>query len=562
MTSDKLNAALAAEVFARKGMRHIVISPGSRNAPLIIAFAQHPVIQALIVIDERSAAFFALGIAQQTRKTVAIACTSGSAVLNYAPAIAEAYYQKIPLLVLTADRPSHLIDQGDGQTIRQKNVFANYIVKSYELPEEINSEEEKEAAVDLINEAINLTLTPAGGPVHINLPFSEPIYNQIPALNFPVKFSEPEIAKHEISENEINRLVQTWNSSAKKLVLVGMMEPDEKFRNLLGQLADDDAVVVLSETTSNLNECCIISCIDRVVSTIEPDEANDFKPDLLLTFGGHVVSKMVKAFLKNNKPSFHWNIDPVDFNMDTYQSLTDPVPMNPGGFLEKLLLKTEKKNNSYRDLWKERAERSEQKHQEFLAHCEYSDLKVFEYLLKTVPENSNLQLGNSTPVRYSQLFRAVRKYHYNSNRGTSGIDGTVSTAAGAAFVNGIPTTLITGDIGFLYDSNALMNHHLTGNLRIIIINNGGGGIFRFIPGPDTTSHLEKFFEGRHSWSAKYIAKNFDVPYYTASSLEELHIVLPQFYENQKDERPAILEIFTPNEKNAVILRNYFAFLKI
>ncbi len=147
MTSDKAGVALLAEIFVKKGMEHIVISPGSRNAPVILSFANQSQINAISIVDERSAAFFALGIAQQTKQTVAITCTSGSAALNYAPAIAEAYYQKVPLLVLTADRPEELIDHGDGQTIRQNNVYANYIKKSFELPENINSETEFENAV-------------------------------------------------------------------------------------------------------------------------------------------------------------------------------------------------------------------------------------------------------------------------------------------------------------------------------------------------------------------------------------------------------------------------------
>ncbi len=561
MTSDKVNAALTAELFARKGMKHIVISPGSRNAPLILAFTQHPDIEAVTVVDERSAGFFALGIAQQTRKTVAVACTSGSAVLNYAPAIAEAYYQKIPLLVLTADRPPELIDQGDGQTIRQKEVYANYVLKSFELPEQIQTDEEIEEAMLLVNEAINLSRFPAGGPVHINLPFSEPIYNQVEDLSFKAVIIEPELDTAHLPPDQLIGLANNWNDAKKKLIVAGMLNPGDKLRQQLKQLADDPSVVILSETTSNLNECCTVSCIDRVVSTLGTEELEDFKPDLLVTIGGNVISKMVKAFLRKNKPGAHWNIDPVDFEMDTYQCLTTPVAMDPVMFFQSLIPEISPQKSNYQSLWKERAERSDSRHHGFVAHCEYSDLKVFEKLLQAIPEYSNLQLGNSTPVRYAQLFRPFRKFHYNSNRGTSGIDGTVSTAAGAAFTNDKPTTIITGDLGFLYDSNALMNHHLKGNLRIIIINNGGGGIFRFIAGPDTTDQLEPYFEAHHNWSAKYIALNFDIPYYFACNIEELDQLLPEFYASQKGDRPAILEIRTPSRKNAEILRNYFNYLK-
>jgi 2-succinyl-5-enolpyruvyl-6-hydroxy-3-cyclohexene-1-carboxylate synthase len=318
---------------------------------------------------------------------------------------------------------------------------------------------------------------------------------------------------------------------------------------------------MLSETTSNINGGCSCNCIDKTVSTIKEDEIDAFRPDLLVTFGGPVVSKMVKDFLRKNKPAAHWHIDPVDINMDTYQCLTDGIQMSATNFFGTIKPNFIAGQGDFKQVWKNRALRSESRHDEYLSNCEYSDLKVFETLLESIPEGSNLHLGNSTPVRYAQLFQPNRKFIYNSNRGTSGIDGTVSTAAGAAYLNNKPTTIITGDLGFLYDSSALMNHHLKGNLRIIIINNGGGGIFRFIPGPDTTNELEEFFEVKHSWNAKYIAKNFAIPYFNSTSLVELKKTLPLFYSPQSKGKPAILEIFTPNEKNAVILKNYFSCLK-
>jgi len=177
MTSDKKNISLLADIFIKSGLTDIVISPGSRNAPIILSFANRVGINAFSIIDERSAAFFALGLALNSNKTVAIACTSGSAVLNYASAISEAYYQKIPLLVITADRPENLIDIGDGQTIRQNNVFSNFIKESYQLPLNIESEEKYEDAEVIINKAINSCIFPQCGPVHINTPFDEPIYS-------------------------------------------------------------------------------------------------------------------------------------------------------------------------------------------------------------------------------------------------------------------------------------------------------------------------------------------------------------------------------------------------
>jgi len=351
MTSNKVGVALLAEIFAKKGLKHIIISPGSRNAPIILAFAQHPKIKALSIIDERSAAFFALGMAQQTKQTVAIACTSGTAVLNYAPAIAEAYYQKVPLLVLTADRPPALVDQGDGQIIRQKNVYANYIKKSFELPENISSNGEFENAVYIINEAINLTQSPDYGPVHINLPFSEPIYNQVKSHNLKAIVIDPEHIKNYPDEKKFNTLAKIWNNSPKKLLISGMMDHCPELRKVFSEITNDDTVMMLSETTSNINGDFSCNCIDRIVSTISDDEVEDFQPDLLVTFGGHVISKMVKAFLRKNKPAVHWHIDPVDVKMNTYKCLTEGVQMTPFLFFKEILPQIKKGNGAYKKVW-------------------------------------------------------------------------------------------------------------------------------------------------------------------------------------------------------------------
>lgn len=560
MTSDKKSAALLADLFVKKGLKYIVISPGSRNAPIIISFANHPGIKAISIVDERSAAFFALGMAQQLRETVAIACTSGTAALNYAPAIAEAYYQKVPLLVITADRPEEMIDQGDGQTIRQNNLYKNYSKASFELKEEFRDDADFSNAVKLINKAINLTCYPDYGPVHMNLPFSEPIYNQVESHNWRVKNIQPKINPYDLTDREITSFSDSWNKYKRKLVIAGMMDDNTGMKRILQRITGDPSVVLLSETTSNLDSLATCPCIDNVISTIKPDEAKAFKPDLLVTFGGHVISKMVKEFIRINKPVEHWHIDPVDYQMNTYQCLTSGIRTDPYTFFNEIKAYIKPQNSDYQRLWTERHNRSSQRHSEFLSRCEFSDLKVFETILNFLPENSMVQLGNSTPVRYMQLFKPVKNLLWYSNRGTSGIDGTVSTAAGASYVSLKMTTLITGDLGFFYDSNALMHNHWNSRLRIIIINNGGGGIFRFIPGPEQTGHLHTFFETRHSWKSEFIAQNFGIPYSRAENLEEAERHLSTFYDHGRDVKPAILEIVTPNDRNGEVLKDYFKYL--
>ncbi len=559
MTSSKKNISLLADIFVKHGLSNIVISPGSRNAPIILSFANRSEIKAFSIVDERSAAFFALGLALQSQNIVAIACTSGSAVLNYSSAISEAYYQKIPLLVLTADRPEQLIDVGDGQTIRQKNVFSNFIKKSYQLPISLDSLVSFNTAEEIINEAINCCTFPQPGPVHINIPFDEPIYETTEEL-ISGRIIKYDNKPSTISKSLLNKITTACNSSNKIMIIAGQNTKNDELAHIIEKIYQNKNVVVLAETTSNLNGIPCIDTIDNIVSTIDKNQYELFKPDILISFGGQVVSKMIKKFLRDNKPQYHWHISPSGEIMDTYFSLTETVTSSETEFFSLLSEKLIPVNSNYFELWHKTKQAVDEKKEAFLAKVKYSDLKVFDTILRKLPKNTILHLGNSTPVRYSQLFGSKKLIVYNSNRGVSGIDGQISTAAGYAYTSDRLNVLITGDLGFFYDSNGLMNNYLTPNLKIVVINNSGGGIFRFIPGPDTTQNLEEFFEAKHNWSAEFICKAFDVDYFKSESLEKLNSKLLNFLNNES-QRAQVLEIFTPADQNAKVLRGYFDFLK-
>lgn len=559
MRSEKQGIGDLVEVLARQGLRHVIISPGSRNAPLTISFAQHPDLECLSIADERSAAFFAMGIAQQTRQPVVISCTSGSAALNYAPAIVEAYYQKIPLIVITADRPVEWTDQGDGQTIRQTNIFANYIKGSYELPQDPSDADALWFSNRLVSEAWNTAMHPDQGPVHLNIPFREPLYGQTDQTSNP-KVIQTRREERRLNELDVRELASLWNASSRKLILTGMMTPNAVLNERLHQLADDPSVAVLTETTSNLHSPLFNPCIDSVVNTFEGDDETHFAPDLLVTMGGPVISKMVKAFLRKANPKNHWHVDVTDHHLDTYQSLTDNLPILPETFCEQLLQYTMPVESGFAATWKQRDERSAERGETYLNTIPWSDFKAFEVLLSHLPAEGQLQLANSTAVRYAQLFKALNPIPHYANRGTSGIDGSTSTAAGAAFATGQMTTLITGDMAFFYDSNAFWNQHLTGNLRVILINNGGGGIFRVIKGPSSTNQLEQFFETAHDYDAEHLAKAYKVGYYSCENEEELRQALKGFYQPHNN-RPVILEVKTPRLLNDQLLKDYFVHLR-
>jgi 2-succinyl-5-enolpyruvyl-6-hydroxy-3-cyclohexene-1-carboxylate synthase len=232
----------------------------------------------------------------------------------------------------------------------------------------------------------------------------------------------------------------------------------------------------------------------------------------------------------------------------------------PNKVFSELIKILPEKSSVYFNTWRQRKELLVQRKNKYLVTIPYTDLQVFDFLLKHLPDHTNLHLGNSTPVRYSQLFGSDKKFTYFSNRGVSGIDGQVSTTAGNAYTDKELHVLITGDLGFLYDSNALMNHYLKPNLKIIVINNAGGGIFRFIDGPEQSGHLETFFEAKHDWRAEKIAEAFSLNYYKAENMDQLVASFANFINDQNV--PAVLEIFTPNKKNAEILKAYFEFLKV
>ncbi len=551
MLSNKKGVQLIVNILAQAGIKNVVLSPGSRNAPLSLSFHHHDFFESCVIPDERSAAYFALGISQFTSLPTILVCTSGTAVLNYAPAIAEAYYQKISLIVLTADRPTKWIDQGDGQTIRQENVFANYIQKSYSVNGDASTNDDLKPLNEIMTEAIHETIL-FSAPVHINITLEEPLYLLDESK---IESGFHQLTKADNSFQLGNDLKNIWESASKVLILVGQQMKYENIENELNILTRK-GVVVLCETTSNLHGN-FISCIDRTIDSFSEEEKTEFKPDLLITIGGAVISKKVKSFFRQNAPEFHWNVHPYNSKMNTYECLTHALSSDTELFLNRLNALSSEKEKSFFELWMSRSEKNYSLHQSFLKDCPFTDLKLFDILGKHLPKNQLLHLGNSSTVRYQLLFNSREDLVYFSNRGVSGIDGSSSTAAGMAFISGKQVTLISGDISFFYDSNALWNDYLK-NIKIIVINNGGGGIFRIIDRPSDITDTERLFETRHQRSVKGVVEAFQLKYFSANNEESLILGIENLYE---DDQPGVLEVFTPTELNAETLKKYFEFIK-
>jgi len=533
------------EICKAKGLTDIVISPGSRNAPLTIGFANNSDFTCYSIADERCAAFFALGMAQQTKKPVAVVCTSGSALLNYYPAIAEAFYSQIPLVVISADRPLSKIDIGDGQTIRQENVYANHIIYTANLTEEASQENDLKIA-----DAITLA-TAKKGPVHINAPFEEPLYETVSELEISPVISETTF-EDVSSDEDLGPFISQWNTAKKKLILVGVNDPDSIDEAVINHLAQDPSVVVMTETTSNLHHPNFINNIDTIITPFTDEDFKDFQPEILLTFGGMVVSKRIKAFLRKYRPKAHWHVDTLRA-YDTFGALTKHFIAQPNDFLNRFLSETVVVSDYNAKAQQLKANRKE-KHDLYLSKIPFSDFTVFDKVIPSLPKNSQLQISNSSAIRYAQLIDIDPSIAVFCNRGTSGIDGSTSTAVGAALASGQETILITGDIGFFYDSNALWNNYIPKNFKIILLNNGGGGIFRILPGHQETPVFNTYFETSHCLTGEHLAKMYFFDYFSASNETTLENRLKEFYDSKK---PSILEIFTPTLENDKILLQYF-----
>lgn len=536
------------EIFRLRGVRTIVISPGSRNAPLTIGFSSHPDFTCYSIADERSAAFFALGIAQQTQKPVAVVCTSGSAVLNYYPAFAEAFYNQIPLVVVSADRPHDKIDIGDGQTIRQEHVFGNHSLYNANLTEAVSAENDF-----LINEALSQAISQKG-PVHINVPFEEPLYETVNQLSVSPQVTNS--ISQVVATFDMETLAAQWNASRKILVLVGGMHPGLISEQVVDFLGNQENVMVMTEVTSNIHNPNFITNIDTIITSFSTSDFETFKPDLLVTFGGMIVSKRIKSFLRTFKPNQHWHIDTLRA-YDTFGCLSAHIQMDVNPFFDNLMPLIKPVQSSYQnDFLKVRHARA-LRHTQYLDQIPFCDLAVFDMILPQIPPHFALQISNSSPIRYAQLISINPKIEVFCNRGTSGIDGSTSTAVGAAVASKKPTLLITGDIGFFYDSNGLWNNYIPNDFKIVLINNGGGGIFRILPGHQENETFTTFFETSHCLTAQHLAAMYGFTYFFASDENTLQNGFDQLIAaNNK----AILEVFTPTKLNDRYLLDYFTFL--
>ena len=562
----------------------VVISPGSRNVPLAIGFASNKKFKCYSIVDERSAAFFALGLSQKSKKPTILICTSGSALLNYYPAVAEAYYSEIPLIILSADRPEYKINIGDGQTINQSNVFEKNILYSNSLKQDCSHATEEiiksnlqkivndkadyskieklQKSIQKNNEeiieiAFNLSINKMQ-PVHLNVPMEEPLYefNDSPSISVKVKKK----TEKKLSLTDLDNFYKAINKASKIMILIGVSDGNILSKKSIQKINSCSSIIVMKEHTSNVFNESFISNIDRLIGPIELQSNSDslfdeLSPEIVISLGGMIVSKKIKSFLRNYKPRKHFHIG-NNISKDSFYSGVEHINTTANKFFENIDLN--KSDSKYFEKWNQLDYSKLDLHNRYMKVINFSDLKVFEILTNWIPKKYNIQVANSTPIRYFQLFDLKNKNMMFANRGTSGIDGSTSTAIGSAMQNESPVLLVTGDLSFFYDVNALWNNHIPKNFRIIIINNSGGGIFKILPGFKENNLFSEFIETQHNLSARLIAKMFNFNYTRVSTKFGLNLYLRTFFKNSK--KPKILEIKTSSVKSTKILKEYFRYL--
>ncbi|MDB2587347.1 2-succinyl-5-enolpyruvyl-6-hydroxy-3-cyclohexene-1-carboxylic-acid synthase [Flavobacteriaceae bacterium] len=547
------------------GIESVVISPGSRNAPLVMDFTAYHGFKCYSIIDERSAGFFALGLAQQSRCPVALVCTSGSALVNYFPAITEAYYSQLPLVVISADRPEQLIDRGEGQTINQKNIFGSHVLGSVNLSDQESNLNQASNQLKRVFEKAASVM----GPIHINVPMDEPLYavaHEPVDFDFDLLSKDQDLIEQPTQESELNKVRQEYHSAAKKMILIGALPPNTIAKAVVEHWRRDPSIIVLTETLANVHDSEFISGIDQVITDFPMNRIQEFKPDLLISLGGMIVSKRIKKLLRAMGIQCHWHIGNERPN-DTFFALKEHINLAPNQFFSTVMefsAQVESGITPFKMTWLSLKAARLNGHKSFVDRAPFSDFSVHHTILEHLPNHINLQLANSASIRYTQLFAANPTHAIYCNRGTSGIEGSMSTAIGAAIsaedTQNRATVFITGDLSFFYDINALWQKYTPNSLRIIVVNNQGGGIFRILPGAKEIKPFETFLETTHSRNASLMASEFGFEYFDAHNLNALKSILESFF--NPSNAPRILEVFTPSTLNDQVLNEYFDTLKV
>lgn len=553
MFTDKRNVLQLVALLKAHRITKVVLCPGSRNVPLVHTLSTHPEFTCYPATDERSAGFFALGLALNGGQPAAVCCTSGSALVNLYSAVAEAYYQQVPLVVISADRPAAWIGQMDGQTMPQPGVFGSMVRCSVNLPE-VHTDEDDWYCNRLINEAILETQHHGKGPVHINVPISEPLFNftteQLPEVRVMTRYQGLNVY-----DRDYNDLIDRLNQYSKRMIVVGQMNLIYLFEKRYTKLLYKHFVWLTEHLGNQTVPGLPIKNFDAGVVALSDEKAEQMAPQLLITYGGHVVSKRLKKFLRKHPPREHWHVAKDGQIVDLYGTLTTVIEMDPFEFLEKISGLLDTRTPVYPQLWENFSKTIPE------PSFAYSEMSVVEKMMKALPQECALHLANSSVVRYAQLYALPSTVEVCCNRGINGIDGSLSTAIGYAAASDKLNFVAIGDLSFFYDMNALWLTTIKPNLRLLLLNNGGGEIFHTLPGLEMSGTSHKYITAVHKTSAKGWAEERGFIYKMVEHEEELEEAMTFFTQPEQTEKPLLLEVFTNKNKDARILKDYYQQLK-
>lgn len=560
MFSTKKNVLQLVALLKEAGIRDYILCPGSRNIPLVQTIASIEEFHCTSVTDERSAGFYAIGMMQAVNRPVAVCCTSGSAVLNLHPAVCEAYYQELPLLLLTADRPQEWIGQMDGQTLPQAEAYSSLVRKCVVLPQ-VHDKDEEWYCNRLINEALYALNYPQKGPVQIDVPLAEPFFD----------FSEKKLPRERlirhyeaVAISVPEELIRILQESRRTLLIIGQRSYQNEDLHDLMHLCVKNGIVILAEYPANLpDNDATCRHFDEVLSVSNAADYNQLQPDLVIYCGGHIVSKRLKNWLRKHKPSNEWRITSDGGCPDTFQNLTATIRTpNPRQFLEQLIERSlpADKKQTYLQTWKEAERQVQPAKHKLWDETRYSDITILQNFAgrlqqTTFKTSPSIQVANSSMVRNLQLTELPSSVRVLCNRGANGIEGTVSTSVGYSLLYNGLTFCLTGDLSFFYDMNGLWHHPLPPGLRILLINNGNGQIFHYLPNL-SSPYLKQFISASHSFHAEGWAAETGMTYIRCEDYKSLQTAWSRFFSEQ-EERPVMIEAVTDEQTNERLYKEYY-----
>lgn len=515
MYSNKVNVNILTALLVAHGVEHAVVCPGSRNSAIVHNLNACPSMKCYPVTDERSAGFYALGMAQALKRPVVVCVTSGTALLNLAPAVAEAYYQHIPLVAISADRPPHWIDQLDGQTLPQPDALGRFVRKAVTLPEPHDAEE-KWYCNRLVNEALIAAMQGGGGPVHINVPITEPLF-EYTIEELPIE-RKIEFKAADMSPATLSHVTRMFLQAKRPMLICGQpMNP----------------------------------LMDEAVSLVGDDEA--YIPDFVLYIGGSVVSKRLKRFLRKAKET--WVVNASGEVTDTFMNISHVFQGDGEAVTDHIRFMLVTEPHPFVQKWDDLL--AHIRHQTEAYEPAYSEMAAVKYFERYVGD-AEVHYANSTAIRLANSFA---QHPVWCNRGVNGIDGSLSTAAGFSCVTDKRVFCVIGDLSFFYDQNALWNQNLGGRFRILLLNNGRGGIFNMLSGLEQSPARDAYVAAEHHASAEGICQQNDMVYLSAYDMPQMRAGIDTLL-NIESSRPVLLEVFTDPYDDAQVFNDYYKSLKI